>query len=57
MEKFDAYAKIKFLVNELNKHSELYDTGKPVISDSEWDNMYFELKSLEEETGLILSIK
>lgn len=54
MEKIDAYAKIKYLVNELNKHTELYDTGKPIISDKEWDDMYFELVELEQEWGYIL---
>lgn len=54
MEKIDAYAKIKYLVNELNKHTELYDAGKPIISDKEWDDMYFKLMKLEQEWGYIL---
>ena len=55
MEKIDAYARIKYLVNELNKHTELYDAGRPIISDKEWDDMYFELVSLEQEWEYILS--
>ena len=47
--------KIKWLVDELNKHTELYDLGKPVISDAEWDKMYFELIALERESGYILA--
>ena len=54
MEKIDAYAKIKYLVNELNNHTELYDSGNPIISDKEWDDMYFELVELEHEWGYIL---
>ena len=54
MEKIDAYAKIKYLVNELNKHTELYDVGNPIISDKEWDDMYFELMELEQKWGYIL---
>lgn len=53
MEKLDAYAKIKKLVNELNKHTELYDLGKPIISDVEWDKMYFELEKLERDFNYI----
>lgn len=54
MEKFDAYSKIKFLVDELNKHTKLYDIGAPIISDAEWDKMYFELQALESEYGFIM---
>ena len=54
MEKIDAYAKIKFLVEELNRLTELYDKGTPEISDKEWDDMYFELAALEHEIGYIL---
>ena len=52
MEKLD---RVRFLVIALNAYTKLYESGNPKITDEEWDNMYFELKSLEEETGLILS--
>ena len=52
MEKLD---RVRFLVIALNAYTELYESGNPKITDEEWDNMYFELKALEEETGLILS--
>ena len=52
MEKLD---RIRFLVIALNAYTEDYEKGNPKITDEEWDNMYFELKSLEEETGLVLS--
>ena len=49
MNKIDAYAKMKQFVDELNKHTELYDAGNPSISDAEWDKMYFELVELERQ--------
>ena len=54
MNKNDACVRIKYLVNELNKHTELYDSGNPVISDKEWDDMYFELITLEREWGYVI---
>ena len=53
-EKFDAQARVEFLVSELNRHTELYDKGVPEISDKEWDDMYFELATLEHERGYVL---
>ncbi len=49
------YDKIKYLVRYLNECTKAYDEGNPKITDEEWDKKYFELKELEEETGLILS--
>lgn len=49
------YEKIRYLVQMLNEWTKLYDEGCPAVSDKEWDDKYFELKSLEEETGLIFS--
>ena len=46
--------KIEKLVNELNYHTKLYDQGTPVISDADWDAMYFELFNLENHTGYYL---
>lgn len=54
MEKFDAKARVEYLVSELNRHTELYDKGIPEISDKQWDDMYFELVALEHERGYIL---
>lgn len=54
-EKFDAKARIEYLVAELNRHTELYDKGIPEISDKEWDDMYFELATLEYEYEYVLS--
>ena len=54
MEKLDAYARIKYLIDELNKHTKFYDSGNPIISDSQWDEMYYELQALENEWGYLL---
>lgn len=40
-------------INFLNKATEEYDKGTPIISDKEYDDLYFRLKELEEETGII----
>ena len=42
------------LVEQLNEYNRLYDLGCPAISDKEYDDLYFELESLENETGFIL---
>jgi DNA ligase (NAD+) len=50
----DIYKRIMSLVRHLNECTKAYDEGHPLISDEEWDNEYFELKALEDDTGLIL---
>ena len=45
--------KIRDLINNLNNYTKLYDLGIPAISDKEWDDLYFELNRLEQETGII----
>jgi len=42
------------LIRKLNTATITYDEGYPIISDKEWDDMYFELVRLEKETGTIL---
>ena len=54
MEKFNAKARVEYLVSELNRLTELYDNGTPEISDKEWDDLYFELAALEREYGYVL---
>lgn len=49
--KYDAN-EIRNLINELNMYTEAYDVGKPIISDREWDVLYFTLVKLEAETGI-----
>lgn len=41
------------LIDKLNYYTKLYDEGHPEITDQEWDNLYFELKKMEEETGIV----
>lgn len=48
----DKEEKIKQLIAFLNYHTVLYDKGCPQISDYEWDEKYFELVNLENETGI-----
>jgi DNA ligase len=40
-------------IEKLNEHTKYYDAGMPLISDEEWDNLYFEISKYEEETGFI----
>ena len=45
---------INNLIQILNNWTKAYDEGQPLVSDKEWDEIYFKLKQLEEETGIIL---
>ena len=42
---------INELVEKLNKATEEYEKGTPIMSDMEWDKMYFTLVDLEKESG------
>lgn len=44
---------IRTFINKLNQATEAYDKGEPYLTDMEWDIMYYRLKGLEKETGLI----
>lgn len=50
----DIKERIEYLIEQLNYHTKLYDEGHPIISDKEWDNMYFELYRLEQEYNIYL---
>ena len=41
------------IIDMLNYHTTLYDKGKSVWSDKEWDDLYFKLQEMEKETGTI----
>jgi DNA ligase (NAD+) len=43
------YSEMVSLIDKLNYHTHLYDAGKPIISDKEWDDMYFRLLTLEHD--------
>lgn len=42
------------LIKQLNEWTFFYDKGSPKVSDKHWDDIYFELKKLEKETGMVL---
>lgn len=44
---------IKELIDILNKATDAYDEGEPYMRDPEWDNIYYELKDIEKNTGII----
>lgn len=54
MAELSTIGKIQELIDKLNYHTKLYDEGRPLITDSEWDTMYFELQELERGTGIYL---
>ena len=41
--------RIKELTILLNEATEEYDKGTPIMTDKEWDDLYFELKNLEDK--------
>lgn len=41
------------LIDKLNKYTKAYDEGSPIISDKEWDDLYFQLKTLEDKEDII----
>ena len=52
MEKITKYNKLFELINQANYYTKLYEEGTPEISDKAWDNLYFEIKQLEEELDI-----
>ena len=48
--------RMKYLVDILNEYSRTYYfTNEPTVSDAEFDALLDELKSLEEQTGVVLT--
>lgn len=45
--------RIKELIKLLKFHDKLYNESRPIISDTEYDKLYFELRDLEQATGII----
>ena len=41
-------------IQKLNEWTEAYDKGAPIVSDKEWDDLYFELKEAEDRLGIVL---
>lgn len=46
--------RIEYLVDKLNYYTKKYDEGEMLITDQEWDAMYFELYRLEQEYNIYL---
>jgi NAD-dependent DNA ligase len=46
---------IGIIIKKLNKATKAYDKGQPIMSDKEWDNLYFELKEWEDQTGIVFA--
>lgn len=44
---------LRELIDLLNAATASYDAGNPVMSDEEWDKLYFQLKQKEELDGII----
>ena len=44
---------VRYLIDQLNEYTKLYNAGTPAISDKEWDELYFKLVEAEKETGII----
>ena len=41
-------------IKELNEATEAYDKGQPIMTDAEWDAMYFALEDAEKAYGITL---
>lgn len=52
MDKFDIARRVR-LLNEAS--DAYYNTGNPIMSDSQFDQLLDELKEWEDETGIVLS--
>ena len=53
MIKIDTVEEYNDAVAKLNYYTQKYDEGEPEITDEEWDDIYFAVKSYEEETGYV----
>ena len=51
VQRFSAVNALRSSATQLNKATEEYEKGTPIMSDMEWDNMYFTLVNLEKESG------
>lgn len=42
------------IIKQLNEWTKLYDEGHPIVTDKEWDELYFKLVKMEKEAGYSL---
>ena len=45
---------MQLVIDRLNELTYWYDLGKPLVSDTEYDNLYFELQEAEKTLGIVL---
>ena len=43
------------LIRQLNEATKQYDLGTPIMTDQEWDELYFHLQELERTSGITLT--
>ena len=43
------------LIRQLNEATKQYDLGAPIMTDQEWDELYFHLQELERTSGITLT--
>lgn len=49
------FGRMRYLIDKLNNATRLYDEGTPIMSDKEWDGLYFQLKEYEEHLHTVYS--
>ena len=42
------------LIKKLNDATKAYDEGHPIMSDKDWDDLYFQLDNLEKQYNYVL---
>ena len=42
----------RIAIKQLNELTKAYDEGRPLVSDEEWDDLYFEVKDFENRTNI-----
>lgn len=47
--------KMRMLIDQLNIATKAYDEGNPIMTDKQWDDLYFSLEAIERESGITLS--
>ena len=50
----DKKDRMMWLVEQMNEATKAYEEGEPYLTDSQWDEWYYELKNIEKELGYTL---
>ena len=48
-----SYNNVKEVIQQLNDATKAYDEGHPIMSDKQWDDLYFALEEFEKQTGIL----